>query len=191
MYVYVGRKFKISTAALIVAVSLFFTVSREVILSALCAITVHETGHLAMGKLRGAKVRCLTVGGLGASIEFDRVFCSLDGIAVFGAGIFFNLLTASFAGLFGERYIAFILFSVGYALLNALPIAGLDGGGIFSSATAFFLPFRVHGAVCKTVSFVFLFILWQCGIYVLFKTEANASPFLMCMFLFFELFCRM
>ncbi len=189
MYIYIGRKFKISTVAFVVTVMLFIQ-SPITVMSALAAVIIHESGHLTAGRLCGAGVRNITVCGLGASIEFDRAFCVYDEITVLGAGMIFNLISASVGTLLGEGFKVFVAFSLGYAMLNMLPIASLDGGGVFSAVTSLKLSYRAHAAVCGTVSFVFLFILWQIGIFILFKTEANITLFLMCMCLFFELFCR-
>ncbi len=190
MYIYIGRKFKISTVAFVATV-MFFVQSPLVVISAICAIVIHESGHMIAGRLCGANVSKIIVCGLGASIEFDRSFGAYDEITVLGAGMLFNLLSASAATLFGGKLTVFIVFSLGYAMVNMLPIPTLDGGGIFSSVVALKFPYWIHRKLCGTVSFVFLFILWQIGIFILFKTEANITPFLMCMCLFFELFCKM
>ncbi len=190
MYIYLGQKIRISTAAFIAAVSLFFMLEPSIGISAVFSVLIHESGHLLMGGLCGARIRRITLATPGAVIEFDRTFGYHDGILVYGAGIFFNLISGAFATVFGEKYIVFMLFSLGYALINMIPISGLDGGRLLECVLSFFLSYRVHDTVCKWISFLSLFFLWQCSIYILFKTQINISPFIVCIFLFFELFCR-
>ncbi len=180
---------KISTAAFIAAVMLFICLPCRVCISAFCAVVIHEFGHIVSGRLCGGRLLGVSVCGLGAEMEFDRKFGAYDGILVHGGGMFFNIISASFALAFFGLH-DFAVFSLGYCFINSLPISGLDGGGIFECVMSLFLPWRACDTVCRVISFVFLFFLWQCGIYILFKTQSNITPFLMCMTLFFELFCK-
>lgn len=102
----------------------------------LCAAALHEGGHLAACALTGTRVRVLTLDLLGARMETEGMMSYGQEFCVAAGGPCANLVTAALlmplwirAGApAGGGLYRLILSSLGFALVNLLPVASMDGG---------------------------------------------------------------
>ena len=110
-------------------------------------------------------------------------------IALSGPAASFASALAAYLLSFAARYEEFELFaacSLIYGVLNLLPVGGLDGGrALYALCLQREIP-RLYTAV----SLVFLFLLWQLGIFFLFYTSFNATLLLFCAYLFYTVYAK-
>ncbi len=94
----------------------------------LLAAVCHEGGHLAVGRLRGRRLKCLELTAAGARMEFmgERMLGYGEEMAVALAGPAVNLLLGWGSAAAG----AYLFAAANFALagVNLLPILPLDGG---------------------------------------------------------------
>lgn len=157
------------------------------------AVALHECGHLVLMRACGVGVERITVLPFGVDIKPEStltsytsdVLVSLGGIAANLCGMGVSALLPSDGG--GG---AFFSANLALALLNALPIRGLDGGyaleKILLKACS---PRLASGAVFAT-SFLFLVALGSVAIWIFFRTGYNFTLLMMCAYLFCGIFLR-
>ncbi|MBO5211931.1 MAG: site-2 protease family protein [Clostridia bacterium] len=153
---------------------------------------IHETGHLAFVKLTGARAQRMSVGGFRLCLHYDcsRISYRKE-FFVCAGGIIFNLLTAiSVIALplrENEGLTFFILCNFSLALMNLYPVATLDGGGIMKCIAKSFLDEARAERLCKRLSFVFVFVMWLCAVYLQLMFDSNISFLFISVFLLVEL----
>ncbi len=140
------------------------------------AVLVHELGHILAARLVKTPVSSLSCGIHGFSMAFD--FSALS----WGKECFI-ILSGSVAGLIagtvlrgcGGGWAYFSEVSSVLAVLNLLPIRGLDGGAaLFCVLNRFFLPHRSF-AIAKTVSWVAALLFWLCAVWIQLRVQPNLS----------------
>lgn len=122
--------------------------SPQAVLAAVCALIVHEAGHLAAGIAAGEKVESIELTPFGGIIRYSAGRCGqkgLNGVLIASSGpaanYLFILLVGSAAGHnILEHSLAekMIVANASMILLNLIPALPLDGGRIILSA-GFFL----------------------------------------------------
>ena len=120
-------KFRITPGAILLLAVLFFQKS-ELLLAAVSAAAVHECGHLLAARLLGIRLRCLELDMLGARLFPAAQIPSYTAEGLLAAaGPVASLLLSipPFPGAFG---VALRTATLSFALFNALPIEGFDGG---------------------------------------------------------------
>ena len=156
------------------------------------AAACHELGHLLMMALLGIPVREIDITPLGAVIRTAP--CTPGACrdaAVHLAGPAVNLLCAGLLLLPGctPAVQVFAASSLALALFNLLPIRGLDGGCVLASALAYLVP--VHAQTLAGIaSAAALGALWLTAGYLLLLCGGNLSLFVICLFLFAELYLK-
>lgn len=155
----------------------------------LTAALLHEVGHLMAAALCGVRVERVTLYPFGVDMVLAtrplRSYGTDLFIAVSGAGV--NLLAACFTRLLGGEGVGAAC-HLGLAVLNLMPIRGLDGGTALELlCRRFLLPSHAEGVV-RTVSFVTLLALWTVAVYLLFVSASDPSLFVLVCFLFATIF---
>ena len=178
MYIYLSRKIKISVITVVTLIIFSLTYTGKDTFFMLLSSFLHETGHIISAKLCGARIASVTLGIGGAEIKMHGITSYRDDAVISSGGIVCNLL---FFALFSTH--SFGIHNLIYALLNGLPVCGLDGGRVLRSVLMMRF-FEKCDLFCNILSFVTLFILWQFSVYLLFKTGANISLFLFCVCIF-------
>ena len=142
------------------------------------ASVLHELGHIIAAKLCGAETALVTIGLGGAEMKMRGISSYRDDAVISSGGIICNLL---FFVLFFKY--GFGTYNLIYAVLNALPVCGLDGGRTLRALLEMRFGSKAD-TFCDIVSIATLFMLWQFSVYLLFKTGANFSLFLFCICIF-------
>ena len=141
-------------------------------LSFLCAVAVHEGGHLLAAILCGVPVRRLRVGLLGfrLSMAYDAVSYGRE-LCVLLAGSVAGLLAAWISHLCGlENGVFFHLTLSG---CNLLPIHGLDGGSAVETILSlWFLP-DTACRIARALSFCTVVLLWIAVLWICLRVEVN------------------
>lgn len=145
------------------------------------SILLHEAGHLAVMAAFGIGIEKITLLPIGIDIERKQKYISYPKeILLSLAGITVNLLVF----FIFKKYEFFAYTNLLYALVNLIPVKGLDGG---YALEAFLLSvFECDRAerISKVISFIFLIFLWMLGVYILFVLNGNISIFALSVFLF-------
>lgn len=187
------KKSRISLSLFAVGIGLWaLTAPSRVPLLTLCAILIHEAGHLCVARLCGVCCRGFALTPFEARIHLAGAISYEKEILICLGGPLFNLGSAAFGqwlaggSLLTSPLTYFAGVSVALALLNLLPVASLDGGRILYCVLSriglhlFALP------TVKILSFLSLFCLWSASVYTLLRHGGNLSLFLFSV----TLFCR-
>lgn len=148
----------------------------------------HEMGHYVAAQLAGVAVERITVYPFGADMVLSSPLRSYKKdimIAAAGAGV--NLLLACGTRMAGGDSF-FVACNLGLAVMNLLPIRGLDGGVILSAlCSRIFSPWCAERAI-KATSFLCLFFLWIVAVYLLLVLQGDPSLFVIVCALFVSAF---
>ena len=147
----------------------------------LLPVLLHEAGHVFVMLCLKTEIEQLTLLPFGIDIKRRDKFISYPKEAAIAlAGPSVNILVFF---IFAEyRFFAYI--NLLYALINLIPVKGLDGGNALEAFLLSRWDFAIIQRVMKTLSFVFLILLWILGVYILFILEGNISIFALSLFLF-------
>ena len=155
----------------------------------LISAAIHECGHIAAMMICGVKIDKITVYPFGADIRVKpRMMSYKQELLIKSAGILVNLIAALCCLPF--QAVFFLFTNITLALLNMMPITSLDGGDILEIILSMFLYPTRAAKIMKTVSFIFIVILWVIAVYVLFYTNYNFSLFIICVYLFVSIFIK-
>lgn len=158
----------------------------ELLLPLLCAL-LHELGHYGAACALGVGVERITVYPFGADMRLSSALRSYRAdliIAASGAAV--NLLLAGVG--FALENGVLIACNLLLAVVNLLPVAGLDGGAILI-ALAGMGGWRGERLV-RITSFIGLFFLWLAAVYILLIAGGDPSLFLLACGLFVSVFLR-
>lgn len=127
-------------------------------LSLLLAAAVHEAGHLTVAAILGWERPRAALSPFGLRLEYRAHHRCPESIAVALGGSIFGLLATLLPFL--PRALRF--YSLGFALINLLPVQGLDGGGaLLALLELFCLPDRAFFAA-ERVSLITVLLIWLC-----------------------------
>lgn len=179
------------TALLPAAVLLFADRTAMALLPPAAAVC-HELGHLAAMLLFGIPVREIDITPLGAVIRTAPAAPNACRDAIVHlAGPAVNLLCAAWLLLPGctPAMQIFAISSLALALFNLLPIRSLDGGCAAAILLAFIAPTHAQ-IIGELLSAASLAALWLTAGYLLLLCGGNLSLFVICVFLFAELYLK-
>lgn len=153
---------------------------------------IHELGHLICAKICGVGMSKFKVGSFHLSISYDCSSVSYQReLLVCAGGVLFNFTVAFLSFLLGvtknETSYFFITCNLSLAIMNLYPISTLDGGGIVKCVTMLVFSESIAMKISKAVSFVAVFILWLCAVYLQLVFNSNISLFFISVFLLIEL----
>ena len=139
----------------------------SLVLALLCAVLVHEAGHLAAFFAVGVGAPSLSGSFFGFILMPSRQLSYKQELLVAAAGPFFNLAFAFFLLIFKRSEGASLVagMNIGAALYNLLPVSTLDGGRIVFSFFCMIFEYRTALSVCRAISFfclcfILFFSLW-------------------------------
>lgn len=145
------------------------------------SISLHEAGHLCVMAIFGIGIESVTLLPVGIDIKRrykcipykKDIILALAGIAV-NISIFFIF----------KKYEFFAYTNLLYALINLIPIKGLDGGYALEAFLLSVCEYERAERILWVISFIFLIFLWMMGVYILFILNGNISIFALSVFLF-------
>ena len=156
------------------------------------AVTLHETAHIAAGKLCRVNFQRVKLSSLGAKLSASNVILSYPvEIFICASGPLANLSTAAIVFLFfpGNKALKYLAdVSIALALLNLLPIEGFDGGGITKHTVSLLISVDAAEKILKVLSFAALFCIWCVSVYIMMRSGKSTSLFLYSLAIFASLF---
>ncbi len=145
------------------------------------SILLHETGHLCVMAIFGIGIERVTLLPIGIDIKRQQKYISYTKEIILAlAGIAVNLLVF----FIFKKHEFFAYTNLLYALVNLIPIKGLDGYHALEAFLLSVLECDVADKIAKRISFIFLVILWMTGVYILLILNGNISIFALSVFLF-------
>ncbi len=145
------------------------------------SVLLHEAGHLLIMAVYGIGIESVTILPIGIDIKRQRKYISYQREIILAlAGIAVNLLIF----FIFRKYEFFAYTNLLYALVNLIPVKGLDGGNALEAFLLSVCDCRRAERILRIVSFIFLVILWMLGVYILFVLNGNISIFALSVFLF-------
>lgn len=159
---------------------LFFALlSAKAPLSLLCAVLVHEGGHLLCAYLLGCKMPSFRFSPGGMKLVFSGQTGGFPTIALCLSGSFLGAVFG-LVGAFGE---SFRLYSLGLSCVNLLPITSLDGGGaLLALLEVFMLPDRAY-SIARKISLFFTLALCFFSLGIQLKLGANPTLLAVCVYI--------
>lgn len=158
----------------------------------LCSAALHELGHIAMARACGIRLICLKLGIFGAALSPESSLYSYKKeIILCLGGPAFNFLTALTARNFflaAPNAEIFIASSLALGTLNLLPITDFDGGRAVNAVLCSVLSVDTAARLMRAVSFIFIFSLWCCSLYLLLRAGASLTLFVFSAALFSKIF---
>ena len=177
-------------------IAVFFTMisisSSPYPITLVISYVIHELGHLVLAKINNIPMKKFKVGSFRISLSYDcsNVSYKKEMALCFG-GIFFNfiaVLIAWISGLSGSEVGGFfVLCNISLAAVNLYPVSVLDGGGILRCALMMIFDSCKAQKASKIISFVAVFFLWLCAVYLQLVFDANISMLFISIFLLIEL----
>ena len=181
-------KLKVGFFAVLMLVTLAFT-SAEYFPALICSVAIHEIGHIIAAKIRRIKLSEMKLSIFGASLyTYNQLFSYYDEIFLCIGGPLANLLSVVVCLSIEKTNSLFFMSSLALGMLNMFPIHGFDGGRILSAFLSIHLQPKATAMICKTVSFIILFVMWCISVYFLLRSSATLTLFVFSMFMFAKIF---
>ena len=191
------KKIKISPLCLIWFVFLV-QYQGEFFLPLLCAIFLHEMGHILVARVLKIKIKCFRFSMLGARIETEQEPSYLNEFLLAAGGPFLGFLGFALAYTFSQQYasvpfvarflLPFAVISLSLTIFNLIPLSTLDGGRmLFCFVCKYFsLDFAIK--ILSITSFLTLFIFWIFTVYLVIKISAGVPMLVFCAIFFAKCF---
>ena len=184
-------KIKFGFFACLLLLSIALTASRT-FLPMICAIAVHELGHLFFARILKIKVRELKLGIFGARILPEgQLYSYRNEFLLSLGGPLFNIIAyflshSIFASPPSMR--TFEVYSLSLAILNFLPIQEFDGSRMLTSLLMTRLEATTVEIIIRSLSFICIFTLWSISVYILMRISASLNLFIFSISLFARIF---
>ena len=140
------------------------------------AVLLHEAGHILAARLVKAPLTSLKCGIQGFSLSFDFSALSYGReFFILIAGSVSGLICAAAAYGFNRNFVYFSVVSAVMAIVNLLPIRGLDGGEALACILDYFLLPEQSYRIAKAVSWIASLAFWMCVVWIQLRVHANLS----------------
>ena len=181
-------KIRITPGALLLLGVMLFT-GNILFCATLLAAAVHECGHLLAARALGIRLRLLELDIPGARILPAGPLPSYAAEGwLAAAGPISSFLLAAFILHFrGEFSTALLAATLSQGLFNLLPIAGFDGGRIFTAVTSF-LKEPIAAKTRSVASYLSVFFLFSLSATLLLRYGENLSLAVLSASLFTRIF---
>lgn len=149
-------------------------------LSLCLAVGVHEMGHISAAMLLGADIMSFKGTFLGLRICYSSISLGTAGECIVNlSGSLFGLLSAAAVSITPliryDFFISFAALSVTLALVNLLPVRGLDGGStVMCILDRFMLPDRSE-KIMNIISTASAIAFWVVSIRIQLRSGVNLS----------------
>ncbi len=154
-----------------------------------CAL-IHELGHYFAARLCHIEPSKITIYPFGADMVLSNGLRSYKSdIFIALSGPIFNLILLLF-GIFFSLGDFFCACNLGLALINLMPINGLDGGTVLRGFLSLFFSPRAAEGTLLAVTFLILILLYLFAVYFLFSGSGDPSLFVIVCALFCSTFLK-
>ena len=149
-------------------------------LSLCLAVCIHEIGHISAAMLLGADIMSFKGTFLGLRIRYSSISLGTAGECIVNlSGSLFGLLSAAAVSITPliryDFFISFAALSVTLALVNLLPVRGLDGGStIMCILDRFMLPDRSE-KIMNIISTASSIAFWVVSVRIQMRSGVNLS----------------
>lgn len=151
----------------------------------LCAVVIHECGHLLMLCLAGGRISRLILSPFGVRLEKEGALGISRELWIYAGGVLANVVSALICLLFGWHSV-FLGASLSMIFFNLLPVSRLDGGVLLrlllqktAAPERIDLISRIVGGIVLVPLFALGFLLLRQGNVTLLLTAAYLSFFLL------------
>lgn len=191
------NKIKISPLC-IIWIMILIQFQSNLLFPLLCAIVLHEMGHLIAARILKIKIKRFRLSILGARIETEGELSYADEFLLAAGGPFFGMLgfALTFFYAFNHTHIPLIatfllpfsLISLCLTVFNLIPLSTLDGGRMLFCILCklFSLEFAIK--IIRLSSFFTLFAFWIFSVYLVIKISAGLSMLVFCSVFFAKCF---
>lgn len=162
------------------------------ILSMICAVALHESGHLLYARLKRIPILSFELSMLGAQIKIDPSRLSYpDELLLAAAGPLAGLLGSAVClplSNVADFLLPFSVISLCLSLFNLIPIDTLDGGRILRCAVSLLFSPDAADRALRISSFITLFVLWLFAVYLMLRSIDGLTVFAFSAILFVKFF---
>ena len=160
-------------------------------LSVICAVSLHEAGHLIASKLLNIPLSGTDFTPFGIRLSFDLSTESvIKEVLVYLSGSLVSIIAGTAVLLTSSPHnkavFSFALVSLTFGFVNLMPVKNLDGGCIAESILSAILSPDVGFRITKAVSDVFVFLFWFCTLYISLSDGINVLMIAMAGYLIFS-----
>ena len=191
------KRIKISLLSIVWIVVLILT-NTPFIMPLLCAVILHEIGHLLCAKLLKIQIKSFEFSIFGGRIKTEKEPSYIDELlfALGGplAGIIGFAFTYKFAlnnldiPLCQAFLFPFSVISLCLSIFNLIPLTSLDGGRILKCTLCLLFPLDTADKILRFTSFFTLVSLWMLSVYMMLKTANGVPMFVFCLIFFSKCF---
>ncbi len=160
-------------------------------LSVICAVSLHEAGHLVTAKILKIPLFEVDFTPFGIRMRFDLATAvTSKAVAVYLSGSIVSIavgaLVLFYASPDNKAVFAFGLVSLTLGLVNLMPVRNLDGGCVAESLLSTQLYPDTAYRISKTLSNVFVFLFWFATVYINLTDGINVSMITLSVYLIFS-----
>ena len=191
------KKIKISPLCLIWLI-FFIQFQGEFFLPFLCAIFLHEAGHIIVARALKIKIKYFRLSILGARIETAHELSYRDEFFFAFGGPFVGFCGCAFAYPFAMHYantpfvaqflLPFVHISLLLTIFNLVPLSTLDGGRMLFCFVCRFFSLDFAQKILRLSSFFTLFTFWVFTVYLVIKISAGVPMLIFCSIFFAKCF---
>lgn len=191
------KKIKISFISIIWIA--FLVVSKTpFIIPLLCAVIVHELGHLLCAAILKIKIESLKLSIFGARINTRRELSYVDEIIFALCGPLLGFLFFAFTFRIALSNVSlpfcqnflfpFSILSLCLSIFNLIPLPSLDGGRILKCVFCLLFSLDRAEKIMRVTSFFTLLCLWMLSVYMMLKIANGVPMFVFCLIFFLKCF---
>ena len=171
---------------------------RQYLLPLICAVALHELGHIGVALILKIKIKCFRLSILGARMETATELSYRDEFLLAAGGPFLGFLgfAASLphalqgvsSNVDSNFVLQFAIISLVLTLFNLIPLSTLDGGRMLFCLVCRFFSLGLALRILRLTSFFTLFAFWIFSVYMVIKISSGLSMLIFCSIFFVKCF---
>ena len=191
------KKIKISLVSMI-WIAFLIIAKTPFIIPLICAVILHESGHLLCALVLKIKIQRFDISLLGARIKtkhelsyVDEIIFALGGplAGILGFAFTFNFAFSNISLPFCQSFLfPFSILSLCLSIFNLIPLTSLDGGRILNCALCMIFSLDTAEKIMRFISFLSLLSLWMLSIYMMLRIANGVPMFIFCLIFFSKCF---
>ena len=191
------KKIKVSPLS-IIWIAFLIILRTRFLFPLLCAVLLHEFGHLLCAKILKIRIKSFELSLLGARITTQREPSYLDELLFALGGPLAGLLGFAFtfsAALdrmelpFYQSFLfPFSILSLCLALFNLITLPTLDGGRMLKCVLCLIFSLDTAEKILRFIAFLTLVSIWLLSVYMMLKSANGVPMFVFCLIFFSKCF---